>query len=136
MTLRAHITQCAGQKLWAEDSAGRATVQCDYTLPVESEIFAGHFPHNPILPAVVQCLMVQMLAEMLIEKESVAVSQERTQENSPYFHIDDAKFTAPIIPPCTVTVQVQRGRKEGLFVGNVRVGEQLHAKISLLFGVA
>ncbi len=121
MTLREHLAKCtrATTPLLTEDSEVQG-MQCSYDLQADNTIFAGHFPENPILPAVVQCLMVQCLAE------------ELTQDSAAFYHIDDAKFVAPVIPPCEVVVRVVRGRKEGLFAGTVHIGGQLHAKISLL----
>ncbi len=123
MTLRAHITSCQVPAQVSEAAACEQGILCAfYDLKANNAIFSGHFPGNPILPAVVQCLMVQMLAE------------EMAGTQTALFHIDDAKFVAPVLPPCVLTVQVQKGRKEGLFVGKVQVGEQLHAKIHLLQG--
>ncbi|MBQ7457073.1 MAG: hypothetical protein IJS54_05680 [Desulfovibrio sp.] len=42
---------------------GRKTVRAGYCFPKSSLVVAGHFPENPILPAVVQILMVQMVLE-------------------------------------------------------------------------
>ncbi len=114
MSLRIAIEQCFKNKSITEQG-----LEAQYILCAESAIFAGHFPQNPILPAVVQCLMVQMLVEEMLGIELGV------------FDIDDAKLMAPVIPPCTVRVSVQKGRKEGVFTGVVAVGETLHAKIVL-----
>ncbi len=114
MSLRAALELCLKDKKATDDG-----LAAWYDLTATNPIFAGHFPQNPILPAVVQCLMVQMLAEEIFALEASL------------FDIDDAKFMAPVIPPCTACVSVKKGRKEGMFAGVVTVGDTVHAKITL-----
>lgn len=56
--------------------------------------FAGHFPGYPILPAILQVLLAQMVAEELTGKPLQLAALER------------AKFTRQIRPDETVTVRV------------------------------
>ncbi len=114
LNMRSLLAQCASPTAIQEQG-----FECQYTLAAESAIFLGHFPHKPLLPAVVQCLMVQRLVEEVKAKKSTL------------YDIVDAKFTAPIVPPCTVLVRVAQGRKEGQWAGAVLVGDAVCAKIVL-----
>lgn len=68
----------------------------DYRLPRDFPGFTGHFPGNPVLPALLQTAMVRLLIEdVLGEPCSLAVR--------------NAKFSLPIRPDAVVTVQVTRG---------------------------
>lgn len=68
----------------------------DYRLPRDFPGFTGHFPGNPVLPALLQTAMVRLLIEdVLGEPCSLAIR--------------NAKFSLPIRPDAVVTVQVTRG---------------------------
>lgn len=68
----------------------------DYRLPRDFLGFTGHFPGNPVLPALLQLLMVRLLME---EALGAPCSLE----------IRNAKFTVPIRPDTGITVRVERG---------------------------
>jgi len=72
--------------------------------------FAGHFPGYPILPAVLQTLMAQLLAEQVVGLPLQFLSLER------------AKFTHQLRPGDQIDVNVSCLEKEG----------QLHCTCKLL----
>lgn len=68
----------------------------DYHLSEDFPGFTGHFPGNPVLPALLQTAMVRLLIEDIL--------------GTPCFlSVRNAKFTLPIRPDAAVTVQVTRG---------------------------
>lgn len=68
----------------------------DYRLPRDFLGFTGHFPGNPVLPALLQLVMVRLLME---EALGAPCSLE----------IRNAKFSVPIRPDAGITVCVERG---------------------------
>lgn len=68
----------------------------DYRLPRDFPGFTGHFPGNPVLPALLQVVMVRLLIE---EALGVPCSLE----------VRNAKFSVPIRPDALITVSVERG---------------------------
>jgi len=62
--------------------------------------FAGHFPDYPILPAILQTLMAQMLAEQIMGQSLQFLSLER------------AKFTRQLRPQEQIDVSLQCREKE------------------------
>lgn len=63
--------------------------------------FAGHFPGYPILPAVLQTLMAQTVAEQLVGAPLQFLVLKR------------AKFTQPLRPGDSITIKVRCGIKQG-----------------------
>jgi 3-hydroxyacyl-[acyl-carrier-protein] dehydratase len=73
-----------------------------YVLPADHPAFAGHFPGHPILPAVTQVFLAQLLVEA-IEGTQVRLTG-----------IPQGKFTAPIGPGTRIDIEVGR-RSESLW---------------------
>ena len=71
-----------------------------YTFTADSLVFSGHFPSQPVLPAVVQILMAQVLLEEKLEQKLTLAA------------VPQAKFSAPLGPDTPIVVQVQAGKKE------------------------
>lgn len=86
--------------------------------------FAGHFPDYPILPAVLQTLMVQMLAEQVVGDSLQFLSLER------------AKFTRQLRPEEQIDVTVQCKEKEGEVrcSAKLAVADESAASFTLLLG--
>ncbi len=73
--------------------------------------FAGHFPGYPILPAVLQTLMAQLLAEQLIGQQLQFLALER------------AKFTQQLAPDDQIDVSLRYREQDG----QLRCSCELHA---------
>ncbi len=94
ISLRAELQKYAEAVYGLEDNKGW---QKKFRLPMDFIGFQGHFPQNPVLPAVIQVLMSEVtLAEAI-------------QKNIRLHTVHEAKFTKPIAPnsllTCTVTIQ-------------------------------
>ncbi|MCD6582872.1 MAG: hypothetical protein J7K90_13845 [Desulfuromusa sp.] len=85
--------------------------------------FAGHFPEYPILPAVLQLLLAQLLAEEVIGTPLVVHSLIR------------AKFTQQLRPGDQIDVQLRCKEKDGGFhcSTELQVGGQRAASFTLEF---
>jgi len=84
--------------------------------------FAGHFPDYPILPAVLQALLAQMVAEQLLGEPADFLALER------------AKFTRQLRPGEQIEVKV-RPRDKGenhWFACELSVGEEKAASFTLV----
>lgn len=83
MTMRDSISVArkAGPALQADGSS-----YFEFNFPAADPVFAGHFPHRPILPGIFQLEIVRMAAEWMQQRPLVV------QE------ISKAKFKRPILP--------------------------------------
>jgi 3-hydroxyacyl-[acyl-carrier-protein] dehydratase len=86
--------------------------------------FSGHFPGQPILPAVVQVLVAAGVAEALLGDSGVVQT------------VENAKFLLPIGPEVEVSVLCQRRKTSGPPAAEVRVlvQEGAAASFRLVFG--
>ncbi len=85
--------------------------------------FSGHFPGYPILPAILQVLLAQMLVEETAGTEMRLAGLER------------ARFTRRILPEETVRVTVVRQAKEGpsRYDARLTVDDEAAAQFVLVF---
>ena len=65
-----------------------------------SEVFAGHFPGRPVLPAVVQILLAQATLEQCVPAFRL-------------FRVPQAKFLAPLGPGVEMELRLTPGRAVG-----------------------
>jgi 3-hydroxyacyl-[acyl-carrier-protein] dehydratase len=84
--------------------------------------FSGHFPDYPILPAVLQTLMAQTVAEQLIGKPLQFLTLER------------AKFTHQLRPDDQIDVKLNYREKQGqlLFSCELQVDMNRAASFTLI----
>jgi 3-hydroxyacyl-[acyl-carrier-protein] dehydratase len=84
--------------------------------------FAGHFPDYPILPAILQTLMAQMLAE------------EVMGESLQFLGLSRAKFTRQLRPGEQIDVSLKCKDKEGQLRCSTRlmVGNEIAASFTLV----
>ncbi len=97
--MREAIHQAAVAPLQASDGHGRQQYRFGENFPG----FSGHFPDYPVLPAVLQTLLAQMVAEQ------IAGSPLRFQS------LQKAKFTRQIRPDELLEVVVDCRQEEGLY---------------------
>lgn len=116
MNMRDALQECAGHFVLSQNSN---SAQQQYIVPATCRAFAGHFPHNPILPAVVQVLMAQMTVENLLG----SVTQ--------LFAIHQAKFMAVLVPDMCITVQVQKNGHDNQWDCTVHHGATCASKFRL-----
>ncbi len=81
------------------------TIVTEKTIPTDLDIFAGHYPGNPIMPGVLLCEAIFQTGALLIGK--------RTQSNKSAMHalpvltrISNAKFKRSVLPGDTVQIKV------------------------------
>ncbi len=86
--------------------------------------FAGHFPDYPILPAVLQALMAQLLTEQVAGQPLQFLALER------------AKFTHQLRPGDQIDVSVRCREKLGQLYSacELRMAEKRAASFTLVFG--
>ncbi len=94
--IRQALGQAAGQlRALPEPHTGW---EQDFCLDAGSLVFAGHFPGHPVLPAVTQIVMAQMLLE------------QGLGQACPLAGVDQAKFSAPAGPGMPLRLRVEQGR--------------------------
>ena len=94
------LAGCLGDlQMDRENSTARALLRCPGDFPG----FAGHFPGQPVLPAVLQLLAVRLLAQALLGEELAPVGVERL------------KFKGMVGPEEPVNLRVQVRWSEGRF---------------------
>lgn len=92
--------------------------------------FAGHFPHNPILPGV-------LIIEAMAQAGGVLAlwSDGLKRETAAYFlSIDHARFRKPVLPNQTLRLELSLLRRRGRllrFYGKAFVAEELVAEAQL-----
>lgn len=65
----------------AESDDGVQVVSGTFDFPADSLVFAGHFPGEPILPAVVQLTLVRLLAVLALQRKLVPAGVGRIKFN-------------------------------------------------------
>jgi 3-hydroxyacyl-[acyl-carrier-protein] dehydratase len=85
--------------------------------------FAGHFPSYPILPAILQILLAQLLAEQVVGKSLKFKTLQR------------AKFTRQLRPGERIDVSLNSVEKAGQLrcTAQLRVGDESAATFTILF---
>jgi len=86
--------------------------------------FGGHFPGSPILPAVLQILMAQLLAEQAVG------------ESLQFRALARAKFTQPLRPGDRIELKLNCQEKQGQYhcASELWLAEQRAANFTLVLG--
>jgi 3-hydroxyacyl-[acyl-carrier-protein] dehydratase len=91
------------------ERADDGSVSQRYVFTPDFPVFSGHFPGQPILPAVLQIMMASLLVE--------AATGRRLQPAS----IERAKFVNPIGPGALVEITCRRLAEAGADVWDARI---------------
>jgi 3-hydroxyacyl-[acyl-carrier-protein] dehydratase len=99
------------------------TITTEKLIPVDLDIFAGHYPGNPLMPGVLLCEAIFQSGALLIGKMTQAEKSD-LQPLPVLTRINNAKFKRSVMPGDTVRIKVQL--KESLssvcfFKGNMKV---------------
>ena len=97
--MREAIHQAAVAPLQASDGHGRQQYRFGETFPG----FSGHFPTYPVLPAVLQTLLAQMVAEQIVGRPLR------------FKTLQQAKFTRQVRPDDLLDVVVECRQQEEIF---------------------
>lgn len=113
--MRGAVLQAAGPLEHAPDQGGWRQSFC---FAADSAVFAGHFPGHPVLPAVVQVLMVQVALEEIGQPAQLA-------------SVPQAKFLTPLGPDTPIMLTLSRGKREGRWDCTLHSGETLAARMQV-----
>jgi 3-hydroxymyristoyl/3-hydroxydecanoyl-(acyl carrier protein) dehydratase len=98
------------------------TFSVEFCFPENEPLFAGHFPHRPMLPGVFQLELARVAAELALSSK-LAVRE-----------ISKAKFVRPILPTEKVRANLKFSEKENGLLARARfsVGDQPAGETLLL----
>ncbi len=105
LSIEESIPECIGTLQVDEEAGGKRKVSVECLFPSSFIGFAGHFPGNPVLPAIVQLAAVRCIAEQALQLHLVAEKYSRT------------KFRAMIQPDQKVNFQLIIDANEGGYKG-------------------
>lgn len=82
------------------------TIVTEKMIPTDLDVFAGHYPNNPIMPGVLLCEAIFQSGALLIGKMTQPLESE--QNLVPVLtRINNAKFKRNVLPGDTVQITVQ-----------------------------
>ena len=120
-------------RILEHDAGGRLVATKNVT--GSEDFFAGHFPHQPVMPGV---LILESLAQAAGIWLLTTAPDPRALEIR-VVGFDDTKFRRPVVPGDQLRLEIQLERRRGelaRFRGDVRVGEARAAEARLLLQVA
>ncbi len=81
------------------------TIVTEKTIPTDLDIFAGHYPGNPIMPGVLLCEAIFQTGALFMGKR--AQSKKSDEHALPVLtRINNAKFKRSVLPGDTVRIKV------------------------------
>lgn len=118
--LKSEIARAAVSSVEMDDEGG---LSCTYRFPAEFVGFSGHFPGYAIVPAIVQVLTAQQLAET------------RLSVDMRLSGVKNAKFFLQLPPEQDITVQnrLKPGTDETLVEARLHSDQILAASFTLIF---
>ena len=111
--------------LWVDKIISFAgdTIVTEKTIPTDLDIFAGHYPDNPIMPGVLLCEAIFQSGALLMGK--MMQSEESEPQLLPVLtRINSAKFKRNVLPGDIVRIAVQLTESissVSFFKGNMKV---------------
>ena len=100
------------------------TIVTEKTIPAGLDIFAGHYPGNPIMPGVLLCEAIFQSGALLIGKMS-RLNHAELRTLPVLTRIGNAKFKRSVIPGETVRIKVRLSEtiaSVSFFKGKMTVG--------------
>ena len=100
--------------LWVDKIIGQTSdsIETEKLIPVDLDIFAGHYPDHPIMPGVILCEAIfqsgALLISSLLNKEDVSTGQVPVLTR-----IIGAKFKREVKPGDTIKMRVRFKEKVG-----------------------
>lgn len=85
--------------------AGQESWEQEFRFPREFIGFCGHFPDNPVLPAIVQIMMIRLL-------------WQRTRQPAAALNVVSAKFLRPVLPEQKILLKLAGDRAQIYADGN------------------
>jgi 3-hydroxyacyl-[acyl-carrier-protein] dehydratase len=100
------------------------TIVTEKTIPTDLDLFAGHYPGNPIMPGVLLCEAIFQSGALLMGK--MGMVQNADMAALPVLtRINSAKFKRSIYPGDTVRIQVKMSEtisSVSFFKGKMTIG--------------
>jgi 3-hydroxyacyl-[acyl-carrier-protein] dehydratase len=106
-------------------------IETEKTVPIDLELFQGHYPGSPIMPGVILCEAIFQSGALLMAKKMR--EKNKIQTNKPMLtRILGARFKRPVYPGAVLQVTVKLTEELGgaaFFKGNVKVGGKLAVQV-------
>jgi len=107
------------------------TIVTEKTIPTDLDLFAGHYPGNPIMPGVLLCEAIFQSGALLMGKMRVARSKDMAA--LPVLtRINSAKFKRSVHPGDTVRIQVKMSEtisSVSFFKGKMTIGRKTAVQV-------
>lgn len=100
--------------LWVDRITGQSadTIETEKDIAVDLDIFAGHYPHHPIMPGVLLCEAVFQSGALLIA--NLVTNDDASTGQVPVLtRIISARFKREVKPGDTISIQVQLKERVG-----------------------
>lgn len=101
-------------------------------IPIDLDVFRGHYPDRPILPGVLVCEAVFQTGALLLARMKTQAMPSSTRALPVITRIGGARFKRPVVPGDTLNIQVRlKECVSGVyfFKGTVRVLDKVALKI-------
>jgi 3-hydroxyacyl-[acyl-carrier-protein] dehydratase len=84
------------------------SIQTRWTVPVDMDVFRGHFPARPVLPGVLICEYAFQSAALIVYAQDDAPNDARAPRGTPVLtKIEESRFKHIVAPGDTLTADVK-----------------------------